>query len=221
MPVHIIEETLQGALPIALTASGTDTYAATPSPALTAYVLGQRFYVIFTNANTGAATINLNALGVKSIVKNGSTALADGDISAGQALLLSYDGTNFQVVGGLINESGQFFFGSVSTTNDTVTTVQTIDNLTDDSTHFITVYTTAERNDNTENGGFQRTLMVVKRSGTVTIPEDQADFAGGDLSSSSLTFLISGGDVLIQIQGETGKTFIWNSSYIINSKSTG
>jgi hypothetical protein len=83
-----------------ITASGTDTYTGTPSPALTAYVSGTRFYVKFTNANTGAATLNLNGLGAKEIKKGGTTALAGGDIAASQIVELLYDGTNFQLVGG-------------------------------------------------------------------------------------------------------------------------
>ncbi|MFZ2905321.1 MAG: right-handed parallel beta-helix repeat-containing protein [Cyclobacteriaceae bacterium] len=80
--------------------SGTDTYTATLSPAITAYANGQRVYLKFTNANTGAATINLNGLGAKTIKKSGGTDLAAGDIQANQILCLIYDGTNFQVVGG-------------------------------------------------------------------------------------------------------------------------
>lgn len=82
------------------TATGTDTYVATPDPALAVYVNDQKVYIKFTNANTGAATINLNGLGAKSIKKSGGTDLAAGDISANQILCLVYDGTNFQVVGG-------------------------------------------------------------------------------------------------------------------------
>ena len=82
------------------TASGTDAYAATLAPAITAYTTDQKVYLKFTNANTGAATINLNGLGAKSIKKSGTAALVAGDISAGQILCLVYDGTNFQVVGG-------------------------------------------------------------------------------------------------------------------------
>jgi len=81
------------------TATGTDTYAATLSPAITAYVSTQVFNIKFTNGNTGAATININAIGAKSIVKNGSAALISGDIIAGQIYTLAYDGTNFQIVG--------------------------------------------------------------------------------------------------------------------------
>lgn len=92
---------------VSATASGTDTYTATISPAIAAYSSGQRFYIMFTNANTGAATINLNSLGAKAIRKNGATALVAGDISAGQVVLLAYDGTNFQIVGNLPKDIGE------------------------------------------------------------------------------------------------------------------
>lgn len=85
---------------ISATASGTNTYTATISPAITAYSSGQRWFIKFTNANTGAATLNLNSLGAIPIKKNGNTALAANDILAGQILCLGYDGTNFQLVGG-------------------------------------------------------------------------------------------------------------------------
>lgn len=81
------------------TASGTDTYTATLSPVISAYSSDQKYFIKFTNANTGAATLNLNSLGAISIVKNGSTALAAGDISAGQIYVIAYDGTNMQILG--------------------------------------------------------------------------------------------------------------------------
>lgn len=90
----------QNANGIYFVASGTDTYTATPSPAFTAYTAGMRLYIKFTNANTTASTINLNGLGAKAIKKSGTTALSSGDIAAGQTLILSYDGTNFQIIGG-------------------------------------------------------------------------------------------------------------------------
>ena len=96
------DETLQ-IKTAAYTASGTDTYTATPSPAITAYASGQIFAIKFTNANTGASTINLNSLGAQAIRKNGTTALASGDIAAGQLHLLAYDGTNFQIIGPVYN----------------------------------------------------------------------------------------------------------------------
>jgi len=81
------------------TASGTDTYALTLAPAITAYAIYQTFGVLFTNGNTGAATLNVNGLGAKGIQRNGSLALNDGDILDGQAFAVMYDGTQFQIMG--------------------------------------------------------------------------------------------------------------------------
>lgn len=88
------------------TATGTNTYAVTLSPAPTAYAAGNAYCVLFTNGNTGPATLNVNGLGAKTIVKNTATALASGDIPAGRVMALVYDGTNFQLVGAVSAGSG-------------------------------------------------------------------------------------------------------------------
>ena len=72
-----------GATTIA-TVTGTDTLVGTLTPALTAYAAGNLFSFVAANTNTGAATININSLGAKSITKQGLTALAAGDIVSGQ-----------------------------------------------------------------------------------------------------------------------------------------
>lgn len=96
----------------AITASGTDTYTASVTPSLTAYVNGQPFLVKFTNANTGASTLNIDTLGAKNIQKNGSIALTKGDIQAGQSYWLFYDGTNIQLVGKTYSEGVLYRAGS-------------------------------------------------------------------------------------------------------------
>jgi len=82
-----------------LTVSGTDTIAATVSPALTAYAAGQMFAFVAANTNTGAVTINISSLGAKAITKNGTTALVASDLIANYLYVVVYDGTQFQVVG--------------------------------------------------------------------------------------------------------------------------
>lgn len=79
------------------TASGTNTYTVTIANYV-AYGNGDNINVLFTNANTGAATIQVNGLAVKNLRKNGSTALASGDLVAGATYIIKYDGTNFQVL---------------------------------------------------------------------------------------------------------------------------
>ena len=81
-----------------LTASGTNTYTIT-EPTPSTYSNKERFLVRFTNANTGAATLNRSGLGAKDIKKADGSNLTAGDIQAGGTYLLSYNGTYYQVVG--------------------------------------------------------------------------------------------------------------------------
>jgi len=91
----------QSGAKISATASGTNSYTASISPGITAYINTQQFFIKFTNANTGTATLNLNSIGAVPIVKNVSVALSAGDILAGQILCLAYDGANFQITNAL------------------------------------------------------------------------------------------------------------------------
>lgn len=79
--------------------SGTDTYTASLSPAITSYTTGLAVRITFGNNNTGASTLNLNGLGAKSIVKNGTQALTANDLISGVEYELVYDGTNLQIMG--------------------------------------------------------------------------------------------------------------------------
>jgi hypothetical protein len=80
------------------TTAGTGTaYTLTLNPAITGYVAGQMFNVKFHTANTGAATININGLGAKTLVKDLSTALVANDIPANSQYQILYDGTNFLI----------------------------------------------------------------------------------------------------------------------------
>lgn len=87
---------VQSGIPFGTT-SGTDTYTCSVTPIATSYIAGSAYVIKFTNANTGAATLNLNSQGAKAIKKNASQDLVAGDILAGQELLCVYDGTNFQL----------------------------------------------------------------------------------------------------------------------------
>ncbi len=64
----------------------------------TAYVNGMEIAFVATAANTAAATVNVDGLGVRDLTKNGSTALASGDIANGELVFCKYDGTRFQVI---------------------------------------------------------------------------------------------------------------------------
>lgn len=77
-------------------ASGTNTYTASITPAIALFT-GYITTITFTNANTGASTLNLNSGGAVAIQLNGS-ALTSAQITAGSTRQLVYDGTQFQII---------------------------------------------------------------------------------------------------------------------------
>jgi hypothetical protein len=97
------------------TASGTDTYSVTLDNGAVTSLTSQWFVIKFTNGNTGAATLNINAIGAKALRKTDGSALSAGDIAAGSVHLLSYDGTNLQMLslgGGGSSGTSDFFLPS-------------------------------------------------------------------------------------------------------------
>ena len=81
-----------------ITVAGTDTITGTVTPSLTAYTAGQIFSFVAAATNTTAVTLNIDGVGVKSVTRAGTTALAAGDILTGQVAIVEYDGTQFQLL---------------------------------------------------------------------------------------------------------------------------
>jgi hypothetical protein len=86
-----------GALDYAPDTGAANAYAIALVPALTGYITGMPLWFKAAHANTGAATLAINALGPVAIKKSGASALVAGDIVAGQMVCLVYDGANFQM----------------------------------------------------------------------------------------------------------------------------
>jgi hypothetical protein len=80
-----------------VSSNGTDAYAITVSPVPTSYVAGDSYMFKADVSNTGAATLNVNGLGAKTLKKEGTFDLRTGDIKAGQICRVTYDGTYFQL----------------------------------------------------------------------------------------------------------------------------
>lgn len=100
------------------TVGGTaDAITLTPIAVITAYVAGQRFSFIAGSANTTAATVNVNAVGVKNITKFGTTPLVAGDIASGAVTVIEYDGTQFQLLGARVSSSGGALTVTARSTN--------------------------------------------------------------------------------------------------------
>lgn len=77
--------------------AGTNTISASSSLSFEAYEEGQVFTFIAANANTSAVTLNIETLGAIDI-KIGSSDLAGGEMFAGSAVTVMYDGTDFQLL---------------------------------------------------------------------------------------------------------------------------
>ena len=102
---------------------GTNTLTATLNPDLTSYVAGQVFNLLVSVSNTGAVTINIDALGAKAITKQGGVPLSTGDLVAGRTYSITYDGTQFQLGGGAGSsaEAGGVFYLSKNYINQAYT----------------------------------------------------------------------------------------------------
>lgn len=86
----------------------TNAYTITYTPALAAYVSGERYSFIANADNTGSATLNINGLGAKTLRKitsSGKVALASGDIKNTQPVTVEYDGTDMVMVTPVANLS--------------------------------------------------------------------------------------------------------------------
>ena len=91
---------VQGGAATFISVTGTDNLTGTVVPALSAYATGNQFSFLVANTNTAAVTINVDGIGAKAITRTGTTALVAGDMVAGQAVEIIYDGTRFQLVNG-------------------------------------------------------------------------------------------------------------------------
>jgi hypothetical protein len=110
-----------GALTYLTGISGTDTIVATSPLAMSAYAIGQEFRFIAVGTNTTTnVTININGIGAKSITKSGNVPLNINDLVSGAVVIISYDGTQFQI-------------SNVSSQSATVGYWQNIQNITSSS----------------------------------------------------------------------------------------
>ena len=100
-PDKIAKSVQKNAWTYAADAQASDTYVITLSVAPAAYAAGQSFIFKANTANTGAATLNINSLGAKTIKKVVAGAVSDlenNDILAGMLVMVAYDGTNLYML---------------------------------------------------------------------------------------------------------------------------
>lgn len=92
---------ITGALKYKADTGAANAYVVELSVAPASYYAGMEICFKAANANTGASTVNVNALGVKSLKRFDGTDLVANDISAGQVVCASWTGTYFQVTSAL------------------------------------------------------------------------------------------------------------------------
>jgi hypothetical protein len=192
--------------------AGTDSYAITLSPAPGAYVTGQVFRFYPGTANTGAATLNVNSLGAKTIKKDKNTDLVDNDIQAGQLVEVIYDGTNFQLLSpvyGLVNQAGSAIYAADGGASDAYAITLAPVPL---------AYTTGmviRFKANTANTG--AASLNVNSLGAKTIKKDlNSDLSDNDILASQIVEVVYDGtnfQMLSQTSGLARKVDVQSNSY--------
>jgi hypothetical protein len=90
-----------GMLMYGVDTGSANTYSVNLTPALAQYYDGLSVWVIPANSNTGPSTININGVGIRSIVHRGGGALVAGDMPGSYKSLLVYNTShaNFELYG--------------------------------------------------------------------------------------------------------------------------
>ncbi len=74
--------------------NGTTGYTCSlPDKALLSYSLGQMFLLLVDTTCSGTCSLNIDGVGLKTITQSNGITPPDGDLIAGQAKLVWYDGT--------------------------------------------------------------------------------------------------------------------------------
>jgi len=93
----MVADAYSGLCPYYAGAGTANAHTITVNPAIAAYASGQMFVIKWGATNTGATTLNANALGTKAIQYAG-TALKGGEIVSGRIGVVVYDGTQFELL---------------------------------------------------------------------------------------------------------------------------
>jgi hypothetical protein len=76
----------------------SNAYSISMSPSLSSYTTGLTVRFSIANANTAAATLNINSLGAKTLKRSGGGDLYSGFLVSGMVVEAVYDGTNFIII---------------------------------------------------------------------------------------------------------------------------
>jgi len=125
--LHQLARAVQSGLLNGKDDAGTaNAYSVTLVPSPLTYFKYLTVVMKVTNSNTGASTINVNAMGAKNILHTDLTPLVAAEMLAGMMVCLVYDGTQFQLVwkstapttGTVVLTSSRIFYVNGATGND-------------------------------------------------------------------------------------------------------
>lgn len=168
-----------------------NTYTVAITGQTTTYAAGLAIQFLALNTNTGAATLNVNSQGAKTIVKSSGTALTAGDIVANAIVSVMYDGTNFQLLND--NAGGSETFANVTITGTATINVANVTTFSPAITNAqlansaITIGNTA-----TSLGGtittINNTTLVNTTISSGNVTATTVSVAAGTVSAPSITF---------------------------------
>jgi len=122
---QIVGDLVANTYNFAADAEASDTYVITLDPAPAAYVNGMTIRFTANTANTGACTVNVNALGAKSLKVLHDRDPGNGYIESGSVVVAEYDGTNFQMI--QPDASKPDYAGILADDNAVATTILLVD----------------------------------------------------------------------------------------------
>jgi hypothetical protein len=176
------DDIVSGTYNFAADAEASDTYAITLNPAPTAYTTGMIVTFTANTANTGACTLNVNALGAKSLKVNHDQDPPDNYIESGSVVVAVYDGTNFQVVqGSAQNLSVSDYAGIYIIGNAVATTILLVDAYEPITVYDTDMPETISNGDNTNNNitigatAAYEVYLTIAASGAAASKEYEAD----------------------------------------------
>lgn len=171
---------------------------ATPTPTITSLSAGLVVLVKFANANTGASTANIAALGVKDLKRVDLTALQLGDIKGNEIGILIYDGTQWQLAS--ILPTSLSVPVATTTSNGIARQATTTEASTGVTTGSVPAFITPEELAGYGSGGW--TAVVRTASHTETVQNEIITIEG----SSNWTI------TLVDPTGKVGGYIVFNSS---------
>ncbi len=96
--LQVLSETVDTPIFLQAISSSLNIYTAASTPTQTSYINGRSFLVKFLYANTNSASLNIDSLGARNILRNSGSKTERNDFKRNQTYHLLYSGSNFYVL---------------------------------------------------------------------------------------------------------------------------